>query len=203
MAFCGSSPVASSARTVGFPSFRRRIPRSAPFMHTFGTPSIPAYRHRGAPDPRMAHMVSTSVWRHQKAPHGGLSLDRLSNIVKDLLRECGVDTSVWTAATVRGATASTALAHGIPAAAVMDAGDWTSSIVFNAYYNRSGRSVNWVDVLTSALRMNSVSSGTADDRADISSMFSEVVSDICSKSCLQSCGFPNRSFRPLNRTLWQ
>ena len=132
------------------------------------------------------HGEYLSVWRHQKAPHGGLSLDRLSNIVKDLLRECGVDTSVWTAATVRGATASTALAHGIPAAAVMDAGDWTSSIVFNAYYNRSGRSVNWVDVLTSALRMNSASSGTADDRADISSMFSEVVSDIRSNSVLSS-----------------
>ncbi len=87
-----------------------------------------------------------SVWRSSTGDHHGIQEDTLANDALDMLEKGGVDTAAFTADSVRGAAASAGVAMGCTAAQVMSRGHWTQSAVFQTYYNRGGRYINWMEV---------------------------------------------------------
>jgi hypothetical protein len=82
-------------------------------------------------------------------PHLPLSSDRLANSILKLMNTVGVDTSVYTAGSLRGGTASKLLDSGRSVEEVMRQGQWKSFSVFETFYNRSAKTVNVIQNLSS------------------------------------------------------
>ena len=56
--------------------------------------------------------------------------------IKRLLDKAGIDTSVWTAHSTRGATTSKAAKVGVTVQTILDSANWSSTGTFRKFYNK-------------------------------------------------------------------
>lgn len=71
------------------------------------------------------------------APYRPVTGSTIGRWVKPFLAKAGVDTTVFSAHSTRGAAASKAVANGVPTDAVMRAAHWAKESTFAKYYHRS------------------------------------------------------------------
>ncbi len=85
-------------------------------------------------------------------PHKAVTSSTIARWIKSLLEAVGVDTSIFNAHSVRGASSSRAADMGITTNDILKAADWSSESVFQKFYYKSthnpsfGRTVlstNW------------------------------------------------------------
>ena len=69
-------------------------------------------------------------------PHKPVTTQRLAHWVKDLLKEAGVDTEVFKAHSVRGATTSAAMHKGVHISDILSTADWSRESTFRNFYYR-------------------------------------------------------------------
>jgi len=84
-------------------------------------------------------------------PHKKASKDTISRWLKDTLIAAGVDTTVYSAYSVRSASTSAAKAKGVPIDQILTAGGWSSMSTFAKYYNKPIKQLN-DDYSTSLLK---------------------------------------------------
>jgi len=72
----------------------------------------------------------------QKGRKRFLVKDTISNIVKHVLREAGIDVNFFNTASCRGAASTKAYRMGISLARVLQQGRWSSEQVFRQHYLR-------------------------------------------------------------------
>ena len=92
-----------------------------------------------------AYLAATEAVRPQDCQYLFLSEDgsknitaqRIATITKELLAEAGIDTTIWTAHSTRGAGATTALRKGVSVDEVMRQMDLSSLAVLHGHYNRA------------------------------------------------------------------
>ena len=70
-------------------------------------------------------------------PHRPVTSQRLAHWVKDLLKEAGVDTEIFKAHSVRGASTSAALKRGLHIKDILDTANWSQESTFRKFYCRS------------------------------------------------------------------
>jgi len=69
-------------------------------------------------------------------PHKPVTTQRLAHWIKDLLKEAGVNTEVFKAHSVRGATTSAALDKGVHISDILSTADWSRESTFRSFYYR-------------------------------------------------------------------
>lgn len=69
-------------------------------------------------------------------PHKPVSRDTISRWLKSVLESAGIDTSVFTAYSVRSASTSAAQSKGASMDQVLTAGGWSAASTFGKYYNK-------------------------------------------------------------------
>lgn len=69
-------------------------------------------------------------------PHKAVSKDTISRWLKSVLDTAGIDTSVFSAYSVRSASTSAAKAKGASMDQVLSAGGWSAASTFGKYYNK-------------------------------------------------------------------
>ncbi|KAI9565203.1 reverse transcriptase [Daphnia sinensis] len=69
-------------------------------------------------------------------PFGSVSGNTLARWIKEYLSEAGIDTTIFSAHSTRGAAASGAARSGISMDSILRAGDWSNETTFAKYYNR-------------------------------------------------------------------
>ena len=79
------------------------------------------------------------LFRYQKVPGACLTPQRLAKRMLGVLQLAGIDTAVYKAHSLRGATATHLLKTGTPPTWVRTRGGWTSSATLDLYYSRTGR----------------------------------------------------------------
>ncbi|XP_046545628.1 uncharacterized protein LOC124255761 [Haliotis rubra] len=67
-------------------------------------------------------------------PHKPVTTDTISRWLKTLMREAGVDVSVFTGHSTRSASTSAASMVGVPIQQIMDTAGWSSTCVFAKFY---------------------------------------------------------------------
>ena len=82
-----------------------------------------------------------------KKPYTPLSAQRISKITLGLMRSSGIDTNIFKAHSLRSASSSLAINNGIPIEEVMRQGRWKSRRVFEEFYNRSSRPLNFSEAI--------------------------------------------------------
>ena len=70
-------------------------------------------------------------------PHKAISSSTVARWLKSLLEASGIDTSIFSAHSVRGASSSAAASTGISTAEILKAANWSSESVFQRFYYRS------------------------------------------------------------------
>ena len=110
---------------------------------------------------RTKHGEDCSIWRSSKSPHSEICDDTVSGACKLMMKIGGINTEVYTAGSIRGATATTFLRLGVDVNKIMDRGDWLDAMVFQTYYNRSGRKVDWIGIIAERKKRN-LSCGNSD-----------------------------------------
>ena len=70
-------------------------------------------------------------------PHSSVTAQRMAHWVKDLLKVAGVDTNVFKAHSVRGASTSAALKKGVHLKDILETADWSNESTFKRFYYRS------------------------------------------------------------------
>jgi len=83
-----------------------------------------------------------------KPPHQSLTSQRIAKLVLEAMTAVGVDTNMFKAGSLRGATASSMLDKGASVDEVMRLGQWSSYTVFDRFYNRSRKQLNVVERMT-------------------------------------------------------
>ena len=76
-------------------------------------------------------------------PHGKVSSSTIARWIKSLLEVAGVDTSIFNAHSVRGASSSTAANMGITTNDILKAADWSSESVFQKFYYKPSQNPNF------------------------------------------------------------
>jgi len=71
-----------------------------------------------------------------KKPFKPVKPATIGHWLKNLMKEAGIDTSVFTAHSTRGAATSKARAVGVPMAEILKAANWNSTSTFCRFYNR-------------------------------------------------------------------
>jgi len=70
-------------------------------------------------------------------PHRAVSSSTIARWLKRLLEVAGVDTSIFSAHSIRGASSSTASNMGISTSDILRTADWSSESVFEKFYYKS------------------------------------------------------------------
>ena len=70
-------------------------------------------------------------------PHRPVSSSTIGRWIKDQLKEAGIDTSIFSAHSARGAAASKAMAQGIPIQSILNQGHWARESTFAKFYKRT------------------------------------------------------------------
>ena len=65
-----------------------------------------------------------------------MTSQRIAHWIKDILLEAGVDTRVFKAHSVRGASVSAAKNKGVKIADILDMADWSRDTTFRTFYYR-------------------------------------------------------------------
>ena len=108
-----------------------------------------------------------SVWRsgrgkHARQPmlgngyHYGLATGTCATDVQRIMSEGGVNTDIWKPGSLRGAVATEYIELGVAPVKVMQRGHWIDSMVFQKYYNRAGRYVDWMQIMTRSIEMTMI-----------------------------------------------
>ena len=63
-------------------------------------------------------------------PNKPVTLQRIAHWIKDLLKEAGIDVSIFKAHSVRGASITAALTKGVSVADILHTADWSSDTTF-------------------------------------------------------------------------
>jgi len=69
-------------------------------------------------------------------PHKPVTAQRLAHWIKDLLKAAGIDTKVFKAHSVRGASTSAAMDKGVPLSDILSTADWSRDTTFKRFYYR-------------------------------------------------------------------
>ncbi|XP_038062756.1 uncharacterized protein LOC119733242 [Patiria miniata] len=69
-------------------------------------------------------------------PFKALSRDSISRWIKDMLKSAGIDTSVFTAHSVRSASTSAAATAGVPIQLILQTAGWSGAQTFAKFYNK-------------------------------------------------------------------
>lgn len=69
-------------------------------------------------------------------PHKAVVPATLARWIVNLLKLAGIDTDIFKAHSTRGAATSQAMRAGLPLADIVKAGDWSSAVTFQKYYNK-------------------------------------------------------------------
>ena len=77
-------------------------------------------------------------------PHRPITSQRIAYWIKDLLGDAGVNTDVFKAHSVRGASTSAAMNKGVSLAEVLNTADWSKESTFRRFYYRSVDSTEYV-----------------------------------------------------------
>ena len=86
--------------------------------------------HRKNTHPRNSLFISI------KKPFKPVKPATIGHWLKNMMKEAGIDTSLFTAHSTRGAATSKAQAVGVPMAEILKAANWSSSSTFCRFYNR-------------------------------------------------------------------
>lgn len=70
-------------------------------------------------------------------PHKAITSSTVARWLKSLLEASGIDTSIFSAHSVRGASSSAAASTGVSTAEILKAANWSSESVFQRFYYRS------------------------------------------------------------------
>lgn len=71
-----------------------------------------------------------------KSPHAPIGASTVARWIKDFLGDAGIDTSIYSAHSTRGAAASKAVAAGLSVETILRSGNWSSESVFAKHYSR-------------------------------------------------------------------
>ena len=69
-------------------------------------------------------------------PHGPVTSSTVARWLKEVLSNAGIDTSIFKAHSVRGASTSMAAKMGVTVETILGAADWRSESVFRKFYYR-------------------------------------------------------------------
>ena len=69
-------------------------------------------------------------------PNKPVTSQRIAHWIKDLLKEAGIDVSIFKAHSVRGASTTAALSKGVSVADILHTADWSSDTTFRRFYYR-------------------------------------------------------------------
>lgn len=72
---------------------------------------------------------------HRK-PHSNVSRATVGRWIKDYLKASGIDINVFSAHSVRGASASQAARKGVPVDTILSTANWSAASTFNRFYRR-------------------------------------------------------------------
>ena len=91
--------------------------------------------------------------------HDPVTSSTIARWLKTCLAEAGIDTSIFKAHSVRGASSSTAAAAGVTTAGILNVADWSSAMTFQKFYFRQtkesvGKSYFGTAVLSSVQASN-------------------------------------------------
>ena len=100
--------------------------------------------------------------RYQRRPELPLGRERIANLVLEVMRQCGLDTTVFKAHSIRGAVATTLLSKGVAPSLVQQRGGWARSCTLDEFYNRLHHQKNWESLL-----LSQESAGTPGEHAGV------------------------------------
>lgn len=83
-----------------------------------------------------------------RPPHNSVGASTVARWLKLVLNDVGIDTSVYSAHSTRGASTSIAANSGVPTEAILAAGNWNSESTFTRFYRPTEKGA----LVTSALR---------------------------------------------------
>lgn len=86
--------------------------------------------------------VPSQLFLSYVRPHAPVSSQRIANWLKMVLKEAGIDTSVYSAHSTRGASATAAAKQGIPFSVIMKTADWARESTFRRFYYRPDENLN-------------------------------------------------------------
>ena len=72
-------------------------------------------------------------------PHKPVTSSTIARWLKEIMKEAGIDTSIFKAHSCRGAAVSAAKDHGVAVADIMKTADWSREITFTRYYYRADK----------------------------------------------------------------
>lgn len=84
------------------------------------------------------------------SPYGAVTGNTIARWIKSFLKLAGIDTSVFSAHSTRGAASSLAIAKGLSVDTVLQAGHWSSHSTFSRFYNRQTNPTFSASVLSDA-----------------------------------------------------
>ena len=92
---------------------------------------------------------SHSLFISYVKPHKPVTSQRIAHWIKDLLTEAGVNTAVFKAHSVRGASTSAAVAKGVSIQDVLKTADWSKEPTFRKFYYRPSENRSFASKLLS------------------------------------------------------
>ncbi|KZR97350.1 Uncharacterized protein APZ42_007834, partial [Daphnia magna] len=98
---------------------------------------------------------NSGVFIGSNKPHNPVTGSTIGRWIKDQLKEAGIDTSIFSAHSTRGAAASIAASAGVPIQTILNQGHWASESTFSKFYRRE-TSTNQ-NLIESAVLMDSSS----------------------------------------------
>lgn len=69
-------------------------------------------------------------------PHKPVTSQRIAHWLKDVLEMSGIDTTIFSAHSTRGAATSAAFSKGVPISEILQTADWSGSSTFKRFYLR-------------------------------------------------------------------
>ena len=78
----------------------------------------------------------TALFITTREPYNAASRDTISRWFKGVMKESGLDTTVFTAHSVRSASTSAAMRSNIPLQTILNTAGWATDNVFRKYYNK-------------------------------------------------------------------
>jgi len=92
---------------------------------------------------RSLQLESQPLFLSYVRPFKPVSSQRLAHWIKDILTEAGVDSGVFKAHSVRGASVSAAKDRGVGLSDILDMADWSRVSTFRKFYYRTTTSNNY------------------------------------------------------------
>lgn len=80
-------------------------------------------------------------------PHAPVTLQRIANWLKEILKKAGVDTAMFKAHSVRGASSTAALRKGVLIEDILRTADWSTDSTFRRFYYRPTYESNYAQTL--------------------------------------------------------